>query len=207
MGLGLRRRLRRLRQEWYRLRLKRLEARGLCMLSVGEGVSLEVPVRVGGAGQLAIGEGTSFGFGPAMRLGSGEILLQPRSSEAVIRIGRNNAFSNNVCVIANHQVVIGDGCQIGDMVCIYDSDFHELDPITRNRSAGASKPVTIGNNVWLGSRVMVLKGVTIGDNSVVAAMSVVTRDIPANCVAAGMPAKVIRRLGQVEVAIPQEVNQ
>ncbi len=56
------------------------------------------------------------------------------------------------------------------------------------------KPVRIGNNVWIGSRVMVLKGASIGDNSVIAAMSVVTSAIPANCVAAGVPAKVIRKI-------------
>lgn len=53
-------------------------------------------------------------------------------------------------------------------------------------------PVTIGNNVWLGSRVMILKGVSIGDNSVIGASSVVTKPIPANCIAAGNPAKIIR---------------
>jgi maltose O-acetyltransferase len=59
---------------------------------------------------------------------------------------------------------------------------------------GTIKPVSIGNNVWIGSRVMILKGASIGDNSVIAAMSVVTSAIPANCVAAGVPAKVIRKI-------------
>jgi maltose O-acetyltransferase len=79
-------------------------------------------------------------------------------------------------------------------VAIVDADFHEINPATRDNSAGEVRPVTIGNNVWIGSRVMVLKGASIGDNSVIAAMSVVTSAIPANCVAAGIPAKVIRHL-------------
>jgi maltose O-acetyltransferase len=85
-------------------------------------------------------------------------------------------------------------CQIGDQVAIYDCDFHEINPSTRDRSYGPTSPVVIGNNVWLGSRVIVLKGVTIGDNSVVGAMSVVTKSIPANCVAAGIPARIIRHI-------------
>ncbi|MBP7051983.1 MAG: hypothetical protein KBE65_13295 [Phycisphaerae bacterium] len=77
-------------------------------------------------------------------------------------------------------------------MAIYDCDFHEIDPILRNRGPGPNMPVEIGDNVWLGSRVMVLKGVTIGANSVVGAGSIVTTSLPANCVAAGVPARVIR---------------
>ena len=96
--------------------------------------------------------------------------------------------------MANDCIAIGNKCQIGDLVAIYDSDFHEISPATRNRSTGPSAPVRIGNNVWLGSRVMVLKGVAIGDNSVIAAMSVVTKSVPPNSLAAGIPAKVIRSI-------------
>jgi maltose O-acetyltransferase len=127
-------------------------------------------------------------------MGNGEILLQPRSREAEIRIGDDNWFNNNVTIVANERIMVGDNCQIGDQVAIYDCDFHEISPATRNRSPGPTQPVVIGNNVWLGSRVMVLKGVTIGDNSVIGAMSLVTKSIPENCIAAGNPAKVIRSI-------------
>ena len=93
-------------------------------------------------------------------------------------------------------ITIGDCCLIGDQVAVCDCDWHEIDPSHRNRSAGPIRPVAISNNVWLGSRVMVLKGVTIGDNSVVAAARVVTKSIPANCVVAGNPAKYIRTIEQ-----------
>jgi len=73
-----------------------------------------------------------------------------------------------------------------------DADFHEIDPATRNRSAGVVKPVVIGNDVWIGNRTMILKGAKIGDNSVIGTMSLVTGEIPANCIAAGVPTKVIR---------------
>lgn len=143
-------------------------------------------------GSLVIGTSNHFGYRTAPLIDSGEILLQPRSLSSEIRIGANNAFSNGVSLVANESIEIGNRCQIGDLVAIYDCDFHEIDPATRNRSAGLTSPVRIGNNVWLGSRVMVLKGVSIGDNSVVAAMSVVTKAIPPHCIAAGNPAKVIR---------------
>lgn len=177
---------------WYRWRFLWLEKAGHQQLVVGKQVCFNVPMRGEGKGTLVIGDGNSFGYRPAPRLGTGEILLQARQPNATITIGEANAFSNNVSLVANEQITIGDKCLIGELVSIYDCDFHEINPATRNRSAGLTKPVSIGNNVWLGSRVMVLKGVTIGDNSVIAAASVVTKSIPANCIAAGSPAKVIR---------------
>jgi maltose O-acetyltransferase len=153
------------------------------------------PVRADGEGRVIIGHGNYLGYWLAPKMGSGEILLQARTASAEIRIGHGNAFSNNVSVVANQRVEIADRCQIGDMAAIYDSDFHEIDPATRLRSAGESRPVRIGSNVWLGSRCMVLKGVAIGDNSVIGAMSLVTKSIPPNCLAAGIPARVIRSIG------------
>jgi len=122
------------------------------------------------------------------------MFIQPRHRESEIIIGNRNQTSNNIVMVASQRIVIGNDCQIGDQVAIYDCDFHEIAPLTRNQSCGPTMPVTIGDNVWLGSRVMVLKGVTIGDNSVVAAMSVVTKSIPPNYLAAGIPAKVIRSI-------------
>jgi acetyltransferase-like isoleucine patch superfamily enzyme len=92
--------------------------------------------------------------------------------------------------------VIGDRCLIGDSVIIYDSDFHNLQPEIRRDARTSCAPVTIGDNVWIGSRAMILKGVTIGDDSVIGAMSLVNSSIPARCVAAGNPARVIRELVQ-----------
>ena len=181
-----------MRSEWYLRRLLWLEKARHKTLVVGKHVRFNVPVRGDGEGSLIIGDRTSFGYGPAPRLGTGEILLQARSHNATVIIGEANAFSNNVSIVANQQIVIGDRCAIGDFVSIYDCDFHEINPATRYRSEGLSKPVVIGSNVWLGSRVLVLKGVIIGDNSVVAAGSIVTKSIPNDCISAGNPAKVIR---------------
>ena len=162
-------------------------------VELGKGVTFNVPVK-GGQGVLRVGDDTMLGFPLAYRLGDGGIMLQTRTPEAEISIGRRNGFSNNTVLCAVNSIRIGDNCRIGDGVAIYDADFHEVNPSTRDRSVGVVKPVVIGNNVWIGSRVMVLKGVTIGDNSVIGAMSLVTKEIPPNCIAAGTPAKVIRTI-------------
>ena len=182
----------RIKSEWYLQCFLRLEMGRHKSLVVGKHVRFNVPVRAAGQGSLIIRDRNSFGYLPAPRLGSGEILLQARSPDATIVIGEANAFSNNVSIVANKQIIIGDRCAVGDCVTIYDCDFHEINPVTRYHSEGLTKPVIIGNNVWLGSRVMVLKGVSIGDNSVVAAGSIVTKPIPNDCISAGNPAKVIR---------------
>jgi maltose O-acetyltransferase len=161
-------------------------------LTMDKGNRFNVPMRVNGKGTVTIGSGNSFGFGMATILGNGTILIQARTPQARITIGEKNATSNNISIVATDSINIGNRCQIGELVAIYDSDFHEINPAARNASAGEGAPVNIGNNVWLGSRVMVLKGVSIGDNSVVAAMAVVTKSLPSNCVAAGVPAKVVR---------------
>ena len=128
------------------------------------------------------------------KLGNGAILLQARESKARIVIGSKTITSNNISIVANQLIEIGEGCQLGDLVSIYDSDFHEINPLTRNESSGVCSPVLIGQNVWLGSRVVVLKGVQVGNDSVIAAGSVVTKSIPARCLAGGIPARVIREI-------------
>jgi len=161
-------------------------------LIIGKNVLLLVPVRCDGNGRVQIGEDTVIGCPAAPMAGNGEMLLQAREKGAVIRIGTNVAFSNNVSIIAAQEVTIGNDCLIGDFLLVMDSDFHGIDPLERRSSKGLSKPVVIGNNVWFGSRVIVQKGITIGENAIIAAQSVVTRDIPPNCIAGGNPAKVIR---------------
>ena len=179
---------------WYRRWFLITEKPRHRKIDLGKGVIFHVPVSGGGQGSIHVGDNTNFGFRLAGRLGNGGILLQARTPEAEIIIGRDSWLNNNTSLCAVQSIRVGNLCRIGDFVAIMDADFHEINPDTRNRSVGTIKPVTIGNNVWIGSRVMVLKGASIGDNSVIAAMSVVTSDIPPNCIAAGIPAKVIRKI-------------
>lgn len=102
---------------------------------------------------------------------------------------------------ANHNCVILDGAKvtIGKNVllapnCCLSTAGHAMDPAQRRDGLETARPITIGDNVWLGAGVLVLPGVTIGENSVVGAGSVVNRDIPAGVVAAGNPCRVIRKL-------------
>jgi acetyltransferase-like isoleucine patch superfamily enzyme len=157
-------------------------------------VKADVPVRIDGNGTVIFGEGVHLGYHEAPRMGSGEILVQARRRTAKIVIGSGTATSNNVSIIAMESIEIGTDCRIGDMTSIIDCDFHEVSPLTRDEGSGAVAPVRLGDHVWIGSRVIILKGVTIGNNSVIGAGSVVTRSIPADSLAAGVPARVIRDL-------------
>jgi acetyltransferase-like isoleucine patch superfamily enzyme len=117
--------------------------------------------------------------------------------KGLIEIGDNAALNGVSLTCRTTSITIGKGTIIAPNVIIVDSDFHALwPPVDRTHSMGydSDKPVKIGNNVWIGMNCLILKGVTIGDNSVIAAGSVVPRDIPANVVAGGNPAKVIKTL-------------
>jgi len=107
---------------------------------------------------------------------------------AVIHVGDRCGFSG-VRVWAAKSVTLGNNVRCGANVLITDSDAHAEDS-----RAGKDAPVVIEDNVWLGMNVMVLKGVHIGKNSLIGAGSIVTRDIPANVMAAGVPCKVIKEL-------------
>ncbi len=105
-----------------------------------------------------------------------------------------SAFINYGCSISAGKLVrIGARCNIGTNCMIIDNAFHELDP-ERRHLRPESQPIILEENVWLGGRVIVLPGVTIGRDSVIGAGSVVTTNIPAGVIAAGVPAKVIRTL-------------
>jgi maltose O-acetyltransferase len=156
--------------------------------------SLEVPLVCDGAGHVTIGDDVVFGYRPAVMIGDGAIRLQARGQDARISVEHGTRFSNNVQVFAEQSVTIGARCLIGDAVLILDSDFHDLSAEGRHRLPGKTAPVVIEDNVFIGSRVIILKGVTIGKDSVIGAGSVVIRSIPPGVIAAGNPAKVIRPL-------------
>lgn len=138
--------------------------------------------RVINRGEIIIGDRLLL-FNQTVRT---ELVAQPGGR---IEVGDGVFLNYGVSLSAHQRVTIGDGCQIGSYACLMDNDYHQV----ADRSKPAeSAPIVLKNNVWLAVRVIVLKGVTIGANSVIGAGSVVTKDIPANCLAAGVPAKVIR---------------
>jgi len=110
-----------------------------------------------------------------------------------IHVG-NHFYANFDCVILDVcEVRIGENCFIAPGVHIYTAT-HPLNPFERVSGAEFGKPVTIGNNVWIGGRAVINPGVTIGDNVVIASGAIVTKDVPSNVVVGGNPAKVIKTI-------------
>lgn len=123
------------------------------------------------------------------------VVLRTMRPGAEIVIGEDTGMSGG-SICAAGSIRIGAGCLIGANVTLADSDFHAIRPANRryNRNPDeiAVAPIVIEDNVFIGADAFVLKGVTIGKNSVIGAGAVVTRDIPPNAIAAGNPAKVIK---------------
>ena len=108
-----------------------------------------------------------------------------------IEIGENFYANHNLIILDPAKVTFGDNVFLGPNCSFYTPE-HPIDAKTRNSGLEYAKPIKIGNNVWFGGGVNVLGGVTIGDNAVIGAGSVVVKDIPANSVAVGNPCRVIR---------------
>jgi maltose O-acetyltransferase len=112
---------------------------------------------------------------------------------AHLRIGARSFANFGLVALDVAAITIGDDVQIGPNVQLL-TPTHPVEPEPRRQKWEAAEPITIGNNVWLGGGAIVLPGVTIGDNTVVGAGAVVTRDLPADVVAVGNPARVVRSL-------------
>jgi acetyltransferase-like isoleucine patch superfamily enzyme len=159
----------------------------------GENIELDGPVIIENAGTIEIGNQFMFvskWYKPIY------ISLKNPDARLIIEGGTSNgdipglSFINFGTEISlKKEVFIGANTIIGPDCLIYDTDWHTLDGLDHDVPV---EPVWIGRGVWLSSRVIVLKGVTIGDNTVVAANSVVTKDLPSNVLAGGNPARVIR---------------
>ena len=110
-----------------------------------------------------------------------------------IHVGEDFLANYNVTILDIAPVHIGDCCMIGPNTLI-TTVGHPLSPKKRREKLGYGRPVTIGSDVWIGGNCTILPGVTIGSNVVIADGAVVTKDLPDNCVAAGVPAKIIKTL-------------
>ncbi len=108
----------------------------------------------------------------------------------------NGVYANfSLTLVDDTHIYVGDKTMLGPNVTIATAG-HPIDPKLRSKAYQYNMPVHIGKNCWLGAGVLVMPGVTIGDNSVIGAGSVVTKDIPANVVAVGNPCKVLREIGE-----------
>lgn len=115
-------------------------------------------------------------------------MISTSNRDAILIIGNNCGFSG-VTIWCFKSIRIGNNVRVGANVVIMDGDAHQDD-----KRSGMNKDIIIDNNVWIGANVTVLKGVHIGENSVIGMGSIVTKDIPANTVAAGNPCRVVKQL-------------
>lgn len=154
------------------------------------------PVLCEGKGRVSVGEGTVFGFMEDADFWTTYEFLNPRNVDSKISIGKNCQICNRFTAVSEGEgIEIGDNVLVGSSVTVLDSDFHEIDPSRRIDGNPKTGKVVIGDNAWIGDRVMILKGTAIGKNSVVAAGSVVSGEFPANVVIGGVPARVIHEIG------------
>lgn len=153
------------------------------------------PVLINGKGRVAFGKNVQLGVINAPEFYTGYTYLEARNASAAIHFGNAVAINNSCAIIAhNSEIRIDDDVLIGLNCYITDSDFHAIAPGERTSGTPECRPVHIKKNVFIGSHVSILKGVTIGENSVIAHGAVVVNDIPDNVVAGGVPAKVLKSL-------------
>ena len=171
----------------------------LRMHGVALGENVQIPGKVFwkiGGGKISLGRDFYFssgeGVNPIAGNTQGAVYIE---DGARLTIGAHVGMSSTRLWV-HDSVTIGDNVKIGACVLITDTDAHPMDYMARRTTNEGTKsaPIVIEDDVWIGAHSVVLKGVTIGARSIIGAGSVVTRSIPADCVAAGNPCRVIRRL-------------
>ena len=151
------------------------------------------PCIIRNKGRIELGNGVflnSYPDGELFRTG-----LRAYFPSSVIRIG-DNCSINGTVIHSRNAVTIGDNCMFGPGVVILDNDSHNTstDPELRRQGKIDESPVVIGNNVWVGMRSIIMKGVHIGNNSIIAAGSIVTKSVPSDSLYGGNPAAFIKNL-------------
>jgi acetyltransferase-like isoleucine patch superfamily enzyme len=165
-------------------------------VSVGSGFRMEELPYIQGHGQITIGCGVRLSGKPGMAFNN-RYLEAPE-----LTIGDGTFIGNQCSFRVARSIRIGKNCMLAGRVSVVDCDGHPLD--AESRRAGNSTPyadvlpVVIGDDVWIGTGALVMKGVQIGDRTVVAARSIVTKDVPPDTVVAGAPAKVVKHLTSKE---------
>jgi acetyltransferase-like isoleucine patch superfamily enzyme len=153
---------------------------------VGERVRVRGNPVVRNHGRMVIGERVQLNS----TIATLELVTEPGG---VLEIGARTLVNFGCSLVATERLEIGANCHIGPYTMMLDNDYHRLEP-ERRLERPPSKPIVIGDNVWIGARVIVMAGVTIGTDSCIGAGSVVTADVPPRTLAAGVPARVIKEL-------------
>jgi acetyltransferase-like isoleucine patch superfamily enzyme len=176
-------------------RYARLLARlAMRKLLLGPRLVLDGIAFIGPSVELQVGKEARLELGRWSWLGHG---CKIRSHEGVVSIGAKTVLGQECTISAYQHVSIGRECVIADRVMMIDFDHGIVDVERPIRVQGIYKrDVRVGHNVWIGYGACILRGVTIGDNAVIGTSAVVTKDVPANAVVAGVPARVIRMRGE-----------
>jgi acetyltransferase-like isoleucine patch superfamily enzyme len=152
--------------------------------------STDGPVFFGRDLQLQTGKNASIGFGRFVWIGDGTKI---RCHEGRVEIGAKTVMGQECTISAYRHVKIGEQCVIADRTMFIDFDHGVVETERPIRQQGIyMKDVTVGSNVWIGYGACILRGVSVGDNSIIGTNSVVTKDVPANAVVGGVPARVLR---------------
>lgn len=146
-----------------------------------------------GKGIVSIGKNCAFGYKIGGFNRGGSVELQARYVNSEINIGDNVSTNNNIFILAANFIEIGNDTLIGQNVVIMDHEAHGISPLNR-RQVGEIGKVIIGQNVWIGNNVTVLKNSEIGDNSIIAVGAVVNGVFPKNVIIGGIPAKIIKSI-------------
>jgi acetyltransferase-like isoleucine patch superfamily enzyme len=162
---------------WLKLRWRgRLVTDGICFICPG------VQFEIGKHAKLHIGRWAWVGHGSKLRVHEGEV-----------RIGAKTVIGQECTISAFQHVSIGRECIVADRVMLIDFDHGVVEVERPIRLQGIYKrDVRVGHNVWIGYGACILRGVTVGDNSVIGTSAVVTKEVPANAIVGGIPARVIR---------------
>jgi maltose O-acetyltransferase len=166
-------------------------------------------VQLVGKGEIEFNGSVTMGFFPSPFFFNGYGYIEARNSGAKVKIGNGTWVNNNFVAVSEHKsITIGENVLIGTFVEIYDSNFHGLEPEQRRTSnPEEASEVIIEENVFIGSNVKILKGVTIGRDSVIANGSIVTKSIPSGVVAGGNPAKILKNLTAAPTLNAFEANK
>lgn len=166
-------------------------------VKVGKQVKINGRLRVYGRGQIQIGDRVRINSGRRYNsIGGDTTVILNSSVHGKIVIGEGAGLSN-CTIVSRESVTIGKDVRIGGSTHIYDTDFHAIsfeDRIIRGDQNAKNSPVVIEDGAFIGSSVIILKGVTIGRHSVIGAGSVVAKDVPAGEIWAGNPARFIKKL-------------
>jgi acetyltransferase-like isoleucine patch superfamily enzyme len=179
-----------------RSRIWKYRALSTCERVSGSPIVVQ-PVLFLGDGAIVLGRNVEFGWRTSASFHTGYCHIEASKTTSRIELGDDVQLNNNAMIKSEGPgIKIGTRALLGSGVTIYDSDFHELHPDRRRGGQPKTGAVELGENVFIGDHVLILKGVRIGAHSVIGAGSVVTTSIPAGVIAAGNPARVIRTLSR-----------